>query len=236
MYRRYRFRYKETSVTILAEDDELYKIAVEAIMRARREIEEMIRRDPFFRVTLEPMECRGEIVGRMCHASKLANVGPMASVAGVIAQYAVEKMVEAGARFAVVDNGGDIAMYIDRPITVGLWTYKVRIGFVIDERGYYSVCTSSGTVGHSISFGFADAATVFARDACIADAFATALGNMIGDDFGRREVESALRAFWEVAKNHILGAVVVKDEAIGFVGKVPKIVRANVKAELITRG
>ncbi len=236
MYKRFRFKYKETSVTILAEDQELYRIAVEAILFARREIEEKIRRDPFFKVTIEPMDCSGEVVGRMCMASKLANVGPMASVAGVIAQYAVEKMVEAGAKFAVVDNGGDIAMYIKRPITIGLWTYKVRIGFLVEGKGYYAVCTSSGTIGHSISFGFADAATVFARDACIADAFATALGNMIGDDFGKVEVERALADFWKKARDHVFGAVVVKDEIVGFVGNVPKLVKADVRPELITRG
>lgn len=235
-YKRFRFRHKETSVTILTEDEKFYKVAVDAILKARREIEDMIKRNPFFYTTLEPMDCNGEIVGRMCQASKLAKVGPMATVAGIIAQYAVERMVEAGASFAVVDNGGDIAMFLDRSITVGIWTYSTTLSLMIEKDGYYAICTSSGTIGHSISFGFADAATVFARDACIADAFATALGNMIKQEFGRDEIERVLKDFWNEAKEHVDGAIVIKGNVIGFAGEIPRLVKADVKPELITRG
>ena len=232
-YKKYKFRYKETIVTILAEDDKFYEIAVNAILEARKKIELYIKRDPFFYVTLEPYDCKGEIVERMCKASNLAGVGPMATVAGVIAQYAVEKMVDAGARFAVIENGGDIAMYIDRPIVVGLYTYSLTLGLKIEKTGFYAVCTSSGTIGHSISFGFADAATIFARDACIADAFATALGNMIKDDFKKDDILRTLKNFWEKSKNYIEGALVVKDDIIGFVGDVPKFVNAKVKFDIM---
>jgi ApbE superfamily uncharacterized protein (UPF0280 family) len=235
-YKRFRFRHKETIVTILAEDERYYNVAVNAILKARREIEEFIEKDPFFYTTLEPYDCEGDIVGRMCHASKLACVGPMATVAGTIAQYAVERMVEAGAEFAVVDNGGDIAMYLDRPIKVGVFTYTTTVGLEIDKRGFYAICTSSGTLGHSISFGFADAATIFARDACIADAFATALGNMIKEDFGKSEIETTLKDFWKNAKDHIEGALVIKGDVIGFVGDVPKLVKADICPDLITKG
>jgi len=235
-YRRFRFKHKETAVTILTEDERYYEIAVKAIIEARREIEEEIRRNPLFAITLEPIDCEGEIVGRMCKASKLAGVGPMATVAGIIAQHAVERMIEAGASFAVVDNGGDIAMFLDRPITVGVFTYTNTLSFKIEEKGFYSVCTSSGTIGHSISFGFADAATVFARDACIADAFATALGNVIKEDFGKEDVERALRNFWDRAKPYLEGALVIKGDIFAFAGKIPKFVKSNVKPELITMG
>ncbi len=233
---RFKFSYKETYVTILAEEERFYKVAVKAIIEARREIEDKIKRDPFFYVTLEPMDCDGNIVGRMCRASKLASVGPMAAVAGAIAQYAVERMVEEGANFAVVDNGGDIAMFLDRPITVGVYTYTTKLGFLIEKKGFYAVCTSSGTIGHSISFGFADAATIFARDACVADAFATALGNEIKQNFGKTDVEKTLESFWKNSKKYIEGALVIKGDVVGFVGKIPKPVKADVKPELITRG
>ena len=236
MYKRYKFRHKETIVTVLLNDSSYYDVIVEAILTARKAVESMIKKDPLFYVTLEPYDCDGFIVGRMCQASKVAGVGPMASVAGVIAQYAVERAVEEGAKFVVVDNGGDIAMYLDRPIRVGLFTYNHKLCFEIDERGYYAVCTSSGTIGHSISFGFADACTIFARDACVADAFATALCNEIKEGFERKEIEKTLRSFWKKAKEHVLGAVVVKGEVVGFVGEVPKVVKGIVKPDLITRG
>ena len=236
MYKRYKFQYKETIVTILLNDSSYYNVVVEAILTARKAVESMIKKDPLFHVTLEPYDCEGFIVGRMCQASKVAGVGPMASVAGVIAQYAVERAVEEGAEFVVVDNGGDIAMYLDKPIRVGLFTYNHKLCFEIDERGFYAVCTSSGTIGHSISFGFADACTIFAKDACIADAFATALCNEIKEDFGRGDIERVLKSFWEKAKEHVLGAVVVKGNVVGFVGNVPKVVKGVVKPDLITKG
>jgi len=234
-YKRFKFRHKETIVTILVEDEKFFKIAVDAILKARKEIETKIKDDPIFYATLEPYDCHGNVVGRMCEASKLAGVGPMASVAGIIAQYAVERAVSAGANFIVVDNGGDIAMFLDRPLNIGLFTYSNRLCFLIEEEGYYAVCTSSGTIGHSISFGFADAVTIFARDACIADAFATALGNEIKENFGKEEIESVLKDFWMRSKDYVEGAVVIKGDIVGFVGKIPKIVKAEINPDLITR-
>jgi len=235
-YRRFRFKHKETSVTVLAEDERFFKIAIEAILEARREIEAKIREDPLFLTALDPYDCSGYITGRMCMASRLAGVGPMASVAGVIAQHAVERMVDAGASFAVVDNGGDIAMFLDRPITVGVFTYSTVISFRVKVKGFYAVCTSSGTIGHSLSFGFADAATIFARDACIADAFATALCNTIKEDFDYQKIREALNDFWNKNGKYIDGVLVIKENLIGFAGDVPEIVRARVNPDLITRG
>ena len=233
---RFKFKHKETVVTILLDEKKYYDVIIDAILEARKAIELKIRSDPFFHTTLEPYDCEGFIIGRMCKASKIAGVGPMASVAGVIAQYAVERAVEEGANFVVIDNGGDIAMYLDRPIKIGLFTYSNKFCFDIDVKGFYSVCTSSGTLGHSISFGFADASTVFAEDACIADAFATALGNIILEYFDKIEIERTLKEFWKKAKNYILGALVVKGDIIGMVGEVPKVFRGEFKTDLITRG
>ena len=233
-YLRFKFRHKQTIATILAEKEEDYKRVVRAIMEARREIEETIANDPFFFTTFEPYECNGKIVGRMCLASKLANVGPMAAVAGVIAQYAVEEASKYTS-FVVVDNGGDIAMRTNRRLIVGV--YPSNIGLVVEPCDeIVAICTSSGKIGHSVSFGFADAATVIGSDACIADAFATALGNSIRENYGKKEVENALENFWEKAKRYVNGAIVVKDDIIGVVGDVPEIVRANIRPDLITKG
>ena len=231
-YLRFKFRHKQTIATILVEREEDYGMVAKAIMEARREIEETIARDPFFFTTFEPYECEGEITGRMCRASKLANVGPMAAVAGVIAQHAVEAL---DSPFVVVDNGGDIAMRTDRKLVVGI--YPSNIGLIIEPADeIVAICTSSGRIGHSISFGYADAATIIGRDACIADAFATALGNSIGKDYGRKEVEEALEELWSKAEGYMMGAIVVKDDVIGFVGDIPEITEVSVRPDLITKG
>ena len=231
-YKRFKFRHKETIATILVEDEKYYDIAVKAILKARKEIENYIAKDPFFLTALEPYDCEAEgIVKRMCEAAKKANVGPMASVAGAIAGYAVEETVNAGARFIVIDNGGDIAINSDRELVIGI--YPTNLAFKI--KGRICVCTSSGKIGHSISFGYADAVTIFG-DCCLADAFATALANEIKEDFGQREIEDALKKFWDNAKNYVNGAIVVKDDFIGFVGNVPEIIKAEIDYDLITKG
>ena len=229
--RRYRFRFKETIATILAESDDAFKKAVELMLYAREKIEEKIRLDPFFLVTYSPYDCSEEIVERMCKASKLAGVGPMAAVAGTIAGYAVEKIEE---DFIVVDNGGDIALRTDRKILVGI--YPTDLAFEIEPVDFLAVCTSSGKIGHSVSFGYADAATVIAKDASIADAFATALGNVVGKDDGKAEIEEKLEEFWRKAKNYVEGLLVVKDDIVAFAGEIPKLTRAKINPDVITKG
>ncbi len=238
-YRRFHFKHKQTIVTILAEEERYYRVAVDAILEARKEIEYQIKKDPFFLTTFDPYDCVGSIIGRMCKASKLANVGPMAAVAGTIAQYAVERMIEEGANFAVVDNGGDMAIFTDRELVVGVYAGEanLKIGFRIKPSSEITaICTSSGTIGPSISLGFADAATIFASDASVADAFATALGNEIKEEFGREEIEETLKTFWNKAKDHIKGAMVIKGEIIGLAGNIPEIVQAEIRPDLITKG
>ena len=237
-YKRFRFKHKETIATILAESERQYKLAIDAILKARRLIEERIKRDPYFLITYEPYETEDEldeVTSRMVRASRIAGVGPMAAVAGTISAFAVERMVKAG-EFALVDNGGDIAMH-SCDVTIGIFTPKnLNLGFRIETDEFYSVCTSSGTVGHSVSLGFADAVTVFARDASIADSFATRIGNEIKEDFGLREIEKTLKIVWEHAKEYIDGVLVIKGDIIGKIGEVPKLKKVKIKPDLITRG
>ncbi len=230
-WKRYSFRYRETVTTLLAENDEVYSQAVKAILEARAQVERAIAENPMFYISLEPLnaEFESEVASRMCKAARLAGVGPMAAVAGGIAQYAVERV---DGRI-VIDNGGDVVMRC-REITVGIFPTKLGVKLEFDRERVYSVCTSSGRYGHSISFGDCDAAVVLAEDGFIADAFATALGNEIKSGFGRAEIEDAMESFWKRVKNYVDGIVVVKDNYIGFAGNV-EIVKADYDERLITR-
>ncbi|WP_094228801.1 UPF0280 family protein [Methanolobus psychrotolerans] len=233
------FRLKETIVTIQADIPFYIELARGSIRIHRRELESYITSDPFFQSTLEPYDINGdfpEVVRRMVDAGNTMGIGPMSAVAGTISALAVEAMVDAGASFAMVDNGGDIALINDRPVLMGIYAGNSplkNIGFVMEPRDSITgVCTSSGNVGPSISFGMADAAVVFSDNVSLADAAATALGNATG--IGKEAVELSFDAVKDVAG--IKGAIVIQDEYMGFWGDVPELQRADVRYECITKG
>lgn len=233
------FRLKETIVTIQADSEAYIEVAKQSIRSNRRELESYISYDPFFQSTLEPYDLSGdfpEVVRRMVNAGNSMGIGPMSAVAGTISALAVEAMVDAGAQFAIVDNGGDIAIINDRPVLMGIYAGNSslkNLGFVMEPRDSITgVCTSSGSVGPSISFGMADAAVVFSDNVSLADAAATALGNATG--IGMKAVEDS----FDMVKGilNIRGAIVIQGEYMGFWGDLPEIQRADVKYECITKG
>ena len=235
--RREHFEVGETAATIVAE--ELFISEARASMfRSRETVQRFIGRDPVFRVTLEPYLCPDDappLIRRMCSAASKAGVGPMAAVAGAIAEQAVADMREAGATQAVVDNGGDIALLLDRDTAVGLYAgERVQgIGFLCRPReGIFGICTSSATIGPSISFGISDAATVISPDVVLADACATRLGNLLTSD--REEVmAAALNDVCSIAG--VEGAVAVVGDKMAFKGRLPELARVAVPAGRISR-
>ena len=149
-------------------------------------IEQYIRRFPEFATTLTPWQQDGpapEIVRTMIAAGRRTGVGPMAAVAGAIAE-AVGRALLQHSREVVVENGGDIFMALAGEVTTGLYAgqspLSMRIGLqVVPGRKPLAVCTSSGTVGHSLSSGKADAVCIVSRQCALADAAATAVANRV---------------------------------------------------------
>jgi len=232
------FQLKETIVTISAVEARHIEAAKRAIREERRHLEDFIAKDPFFMITLEPYDLAGEdapeIVQRMIRAGAEFRIGPMSAVAGSIAGYAVQAMVEAGADYAVVDNGGDIALVTDRTLLVGIYAGPSPLRDLALEIAPRSellgICTSSGTVGPSISFGCADAALAISRDPALADSAATALGNAV-------QAKSPLaECFSAIDRPGIDGAVVIRGGELALWGNVPKLRRARGTEERITRG
>lgn len=232
---RHRFRMRETIATILADTRRDIRAAREGIIRARQELEHYIAGDPFFLTTFEPypVTTGTPVIDRMAAASCAAGVGPMAAVAGTIAWAGVEAMRDAGAAFGVVDNGGDIALLSDRDVTIGLHAgvsrFSDRYAFVVGPSpGITGICTSSATVGPSISLGVADAVTVFARSPALADAWATAVCNRV-----RREDTSVID---EALHSGVDGICVISDDWSCSRGDLPPVTRARVRHDLITGG
>lgn len=229
------FQYRSTIATILADEREHIEAAQEGMVAARQDLERFISSDPYFQATFEPYTPSSDlpVVRRMVRAAASANVGPMAAVAGTIAWAGVEAMREAGAVFGVVDNGGDIALTSDRELRVGLFAgsspISNQIAFLIPpEAGILGICTSSATVGPSISLGIADAVTVFSRDVALADAWATSLCNRIT---GCGEI-----LFGPLSETEVLGVFAVIGETVCRWGEIPPVVGAHVDERLITAG
>jgi uncharacterized protein len=204
-------------------------------MAARQVLEAYIARDPFFATTFDPYTPESDklVITRMADAARRAGVGPMAAVAGTIAWAGVEAMQEAGASFGVIDNGGDIALVADRPVRVGVHAggaaLSNRVAFIVPpQASVLGICTSSATVGPSISLGMADAVTIFARDVALSDAWATAVCNEIRPN--NRSVLDRINPGEVDGVFAIMGDVTVRW------GQLPPLVPAIIDEQLISAG
>jgi len=224
----------ETAATIAAEGV-FVEPAVDAIKAARREIERQVRRDQYFLTTMEPYtpDDPGPTVRRMCEAAAVAGVGPMATVAGTIAQVALEAMMAQGCDHGWVDNGGDVALVLSRPATMEVFHEPgARTAFALrlEPTGKgIGVCTSSGRLGHSISLGDADVALAMADSAVLADALATAIGNRVRGT-------SALGTCFDPFKGipGMIGGLAMVDGEVAMYGRLPELVEVEHNQERLT--
>jgi ApbE superfamily uncharacterized protein (UPF0280 family) len=149
----------------------------------------------------------------------------MVAVVGVIADLAIADMQKIGCKVAVVENGGEVAAISDRPIDVALAAgsepLSKRFGFRFNEFPV-GVATSSGRFSHAFSFGDAEAATVFCKDAGLADAAATAVGNVVKGD-----VETGIAAGINQGLSipGVLGVFILYQGKVGTAGKIPQIIK-----------
>jgi uncharacterized protein len=216
----FRVAVKETDLMVLAGRD-LSQEVRSLIIQERQRLEAYIQQHPEFLTTLAPWPedpYAPALVRDMIRAGAAAGVGPMAAVAGAIA-HRVGQALLAFSDEAIVENGGDIFLHVKGPATVSLYAgpspLSHRVGLKITPEGTntWGVCTSSGTVGHSLSFGRADAACVVAPDAALADACATGLGNRVTD---ASAIQEALD--WAAAIPGLRGAVVIVGDRLGVWG------------------
>ncbi|MEM2780543.1 MAG: UPF0280 family protein [Candidatus Bathyarchaeia archaeon] len=223
-----KFQLKETVCTIISDQITAIDVAIASIIKNRRIIEVYVKNDPIFLFSLKPVHVENgpEVVKRMAEAAEKANVGPMAAVAGVLADLAVEEMIKTGCNVAIVENGGEISAISDVPIDTALLAgdhvLSGRFGFRLAEFPI-GVATSSGLYSHALSFGQAEAVTIFAINAGLADAVATAVGNMINGNDHRQVAENGIKKALGI--EGVKGAIVIYRDYISIGGQIPEIIK-----------
>jgi len=212
---------KETDLYIRASAN-LKRKALRLVLKYRDILERYIERNPLFLTSLEPLNVGSDvphIIKLMSESAKKVGVGPMASVAGAIAEFVGNELLPFSPEI-IIENGGDIFLKSLKTRVIGVYAGKSplsgKIGLEIKGQDTpLGICTSSGTVGHSLSYGKADAVIVLSKSATLADAAATAIGNLVveSSDIPRgigfaRGVEG------------LLGVAIIQDDNIGVWGEV----------------
>ena len=212
---------KETDLYIRASSD-LKRKARRLVVKYRQQLESYIERHSAFLSSLEPLAVGDDaprIVTEMAEAAKKVGVGPMAAVAGAIAEFVGKELLDSSPE-VIVENGGDIYLKSSTDRLIGIYAGKSpltgKVGLeVMGKDTPIGICTSSGTVGHSLSYGQADAVIALSRSTALADAAATAIGNIIKNvDDIPRGIERAINI------KGLNGIIIIKNDKIGLWGKV----------------
>ncbi len=210
---------RESDLFISA-DDFLIDAALLSIHKYRSYLEAYIISHPEFLNSLHPVQrddYAPQIIRDMIVAARKALVGPMAAVAGAIAEHVGKDLLQYS-RNVIIENGGDIFIHSQNEVHVGISAGKSplsdKLSIIIRKNDMsMGICTSSGTVGHSLSFGNADAVCVKAKSVSLADAAATAIGNMTKS---KKDISKALKAGMKIEE--VLGIIIIVDDQFGAIG------------------
>lgn len=227
----YYLNIKESNIFIKSDLPESFNLANNLTLKFRRHLEQYISTHQDFLSSFEPIkiaENAPKIIKKMKEATDFIPVGPMAAVAGAIADLILMELEKNGSKTSIVENGGEIAAISIRDIIVGLLAGKSilsgKIGFKLKkDRDFPFGLGTSSRGGRGFSFGLADAATVIANNASIGDAAATYIGNkVIGDDI-EKSIQTGLEAAEDLDK--IRGVFIIRGKYAGKIGELPEMVK-----------
>lgn len=212
---------QETDLSVYAESI-TPSMVKDAIIEQRGLIEGYIRCHPEFGAALQPLPpdpVAPAIIRKMLQAGEAANVGPMAAVAGAVAEF-VGNAILGRTDEVIVENGGDVFLSIRRDVTIGIYAGRsplsLKVGLRLQHgKAPLAVCTSSGTVGHSLSYGKADAVCVLSGSCALADAAATSIGNRVQSI---EDVDSAVE--WGRSIPQVSGILIIIGDKMGMWGEI----------------
>jgi hypothetical protein len=191
--------------------------ALEALHKEKNDLETFIKNNPNFETTLKPMHVSlfaPKIIRLMAWAAKKANVGPMASVAGALAEHVGKAMLK-HSKEMIVENDGDIYIKTNKVRRIGVYAgkspFSEKIAIEIDPKDTpLGICSSSNTIGHNVSLGNADLVLVTSRSTALADAAATAIGNLVKSE---ETIEQGLDLAKKLKGLH--GVLIIKNDKMG---------------------
>lgn len=221
------FIHKEAVFRVCCES---FEAVTTEIVRQRKILEAYITRHPEFKTSFEPIMVLPDAppsAQQMARAVDRVGTGPMAAVAGTMAQLAAQAGINAGADEVIVENGGDIYLLTKEPVVIGLYAGAGKpagqFGFSLKpEDTPVSICSSSGKMGHSASLGQCDLATVVSKDAALADAAATQAANLVRTV---KDIEPTLNRI--AAIDGVDGLLIVQDGQFGMAGNLPSLVKIH---------
>ncbi|MFW9827348.1 MAG: UPF0280 family protein [Candidatus Thorarchaeota archaeon] len=233
------FSKRESDISIISDLKKAISRAKESFYFHRKNLEFYIKKDKAFLNSFSPLKVHTdfEIIKVMADVAEICDVGPMAAVAGALADFMKNAMKNphkdvknnsSQCKIAVVENGGEISADSEYPITIALFAGKnplnFNLGFTIKKGNCpIGIGTSSASIGHAISLGQADAVTIFAINAALADAAATRVGNTVkGPD-----IEKSIKLGLDYASdiNGVIGAFISRENKIGYIGNLPQLIK-----------
>lgn len=172
-----------------------------------------------------PAKCH-DFIMNMYKAAASAGVGPMAAVAGTFS-FESSRPFLSEADEIIVENGGDIFLKLSTPIVLGIYAgdspLSGKLGMeILPEDTPLAVCSSSGKMGHSLSLGNCDLATVISENAALADCAATKAANLVKTE---EDLEPAAEEIISIPG--IRAVMLIKNDKTALAGKIPRIVRVD---------
>ena len=233
---KFHFTEKESDVTIISESKSAILKAQRVFFYHRNVLERYILKDKQFLTSFSPVKVKTDlkIINLMADTALICDVGPMAAVAGALADLMLESMKTKNendfipAQIALVENGGEIALDSEKSMNIALYAgyneLNINLGFLIEKKDCpIGIGTSSATVGHAISLGQADAVTIFADNATLADSAATKIANLVKGADIEKSIKNGLDIVEDI--EGVRGAFISRENKVGQVGKIPQLIK-----------
>jgi len=244
---KYHFSEKESDVTIISESKKAILRAKNIFYYNREKLDKFVIKHNKFLTSFSPIKIKTdlEVANLMMEAGFLCDVGPMAAVAGAFADLMLNSMKSKDepsfttAKVCLIENGGEIAIDSEKEMRVALFAgyneLNLNLGFLIEPYDCpIGIGTSSSTFGHAISLGQADVATIFAKNATIADAAATRIANLVKGVDIENSIKRALDATQDI--EGVTGAFICRENKVGQVGKIPRTFKIKGDKAKIMKG